>query len=99
MSEVLNHFVSNLPSIILILLANILFFGIKEIYVDRKTLANFEQKIKEDLKHHEIKMQSQIDKLKDEQHKQHTDFVELNTNVKHILKAIDEVKSLVKRKK
>jgi len=97
--EILNHFVDNLPSVIAIILAMIAGWAIKEIFLKKNSLIEFEQKIKEEINKVEHKVQeeltnkqNQIDSLKTKAHEQHSTIAELKITLKHIAETLTEIK-------
>lgn len=113
MSETLNHFIDNLPSIALLLASMLVGWAIKEIFLKKTALTDYKRDIEDKLKleistiKQELKeqvddlegkikeftnnLQGQINETKSIQHKQHSDFTELKTDIKHITKMLENM--------
>lgn len=114
MSEIFNHFIDNLPSIALLLIAMLAGWAIKEIFLKKTALTEFKaelkneveeaiESIKQELKEKVSSLQTQINSAKDTQSKLHVDFTELKTDIKHITKMLEHLQkelnsSVFKRK-
>lgn len=95
----ITHFMGNIPSIVLILLANVIFFGIKEIFVDRKSLSRFEQRLREDSDKENNKLKAEIDKLEEkllelqkEQSFQYSSIAKVEVTLTHMADTLMEIK-------